>query len=86
MNFDTPGLYCNQVEVTSPAGTKSILLNGGAGFNQQSVRAARLASNAFYGESALGVWRVTYHNLCNVSIGNTVFPSGSVQELIFVGY
>lgn len=86
MNFDTPGVYCNQVEVTSPSGTKSILLNGGAGFTQQAVREVRLASNAFYGESAVGVWRVTYHNLCNSAQGSTVLPTGSDQTLLFVGF
>jgi subtilisin family serine protease len=86
MNFDTPGLYCNQVEITSPTGTKSILLNGGAGFNQTQVRDSRLASNAFYGESSLGIWRVTYHNICGASIGSTVLPTGLDQTLLFVGY
>jgi len=86
MNFDTPGVYCNQIEVTSPSGTKSILLNGGAGLSQQSVREVRLASNAFYGEAAVGVWRVTYHNICNSAQGSTVLPFGSEQTLLFVGY
>ncbi|MBM4231661.1 MAG: hypothetical protein FJ184_13150, partial [Gammaproteobacteria bacterium] len=86
MNFDTPAVVCNQIEVTSPSGTKSILLNAGAGFTQTQVREVRLASNAFYGESPVGTWRVTYHNICNASTGSTVLPTGSDQTLLFVGY
>jgi len=86
VNFDTPGVYCNQIEITSPAGTKSILLNGGTGFTQSVVRDVRLASNAFYGESPVGVWRVTYHNICSASVGSTFLPAGSDQTLLFIGY
>jgi hypothetical protein len=86
MNFDTPGVYCNQVEVTSPSGTKSILLNGGAGFSQQVVRDVRLASNAFYGESPVGIWRVTYHNICNAAQGSTILQTGTQQTILFIGH
>ncbi|MBM4231122.1 MAG: choice-of-anchor D domain-containing protein [Gammaproteobacteria bacterium] len=86
MNFDTPAVFCNQIEVTSPSGTKSILLNAAAGFTQTGVREVRLASNAFYGESPVGVWRVTYHNICSAALANTVLPTGSDQTLLFVGY
>ena len=85
MDFVTPSMQCNQVELVSPAGTKSILLNAGAGFTNLRVNAVRLASNAFYGESTAGRWVVTYRNLCGSSLEPTVLPIGSVQQLLIVG-
>jgi subtilisin family serine protease len=56
--------YCNQVELTSPGGTKSILLNMDSSHTSTSVSGVRLLSNAFYGESASGVWSLKVINSC----------------------
>jgi subtilisin family serine protease len=84
VSFDTANVTCNQIEITSPSGTRSILLQGGSGFRNAKLANTRFASNAFYGESVNGTWRVTYHNLC--SSGSTVVKSASVQRLIVVGH
>lgn len=44
------------IELTSPSGTKSILLNVNNGFNGANFSGAQFASNAFYGEAAAGPW------------------------------
>ena len=44
------------VELTSPAGTKSILLNINSGLLEASTTNHVLLSNAFYGESSAGTW------------------------------
>ena len=44
------------VELTSPAGTKSILININSGLLETSITNHVLLSNAFYGESSAGVW------------------------------
>ena len=44
------------VELTSPAGTKSILLNINNGLLESSTTNHVLLSNAFYGENSAGVW------------------------------
>ena len=49
------------IELTSPSGTKSILLNVNNGFDGTAIGGANLpatqfASNAFYGEPAAGTW------------------------------
>jgi hypothetical protein len=56
--------YCNQVELVSPSGTKSILLNMDSSHTSTSVSGVRLLSNAFYGESASGVWSLKVINSC----------------------
>jgi hypothetical protein len=46
-----------QLELTSPSGTKSILLNANnALYDSESYGSAIFLSNAFYGEPAQGVW------------------------------
>ncbi len=46
------------IELTSPSGTKNILMNinSGAFFNPSLTYTAQLLSNAFYGESSRGNW------------------------------
>lgn len=44
------------VELTSPAGTKSILMNINSGVVGTSIQDEILLSNAFYGENSQGVW------------------------------
>lgn len=77
----TQGLLCNQIELVSPAGTKSILLHAATGFNQTSVN-TRILSNAFYGESPNGTWKLVYFNFCS---GQTRLSSTTPQRLLFVG-
>jgi subtilisin-like proprotein convertase family protein len=84
VTFDTANVSCNQIEITSPSGTKSILLQGASGFRNAKLANTRFASNAFYGESVNGTWRATYHNLC--SSGSTVLKTTYMQSFIVVGH
>jgi hypothetical protein len=43
----TPGMLCNQIELTSPSGTKSILMHAANGFTNAQVGNTRFESNAF---------------------------------------
>jgi subtilisin family serine protease len=81
----TPAVLCNQLELTSPSGTKSILLNGASGFTNVRVIDTRLASNAFYGEPVNGTWRLTIYNLCTAAAGSTFLYAGVSQKLLIVG-
>jgi hypothetical protein len=57
------------VELTSPSGTKSILLNAYNGFKSSfGATTMQLASNAFFGESAAGTWTL---KVVDVNTGNT---------------
>lgn len=79
----TPVLLCNQIEVRSPSGTKSILLHAVSGFTQNSVTDARLLSNAFYGESVNGTWTVIYYNFCPE---DSILSETRPQEISFIGH
>ncbi len=57
--------YCNQVELTSPGGTKSILFNMNSAHTSASTAGIRLLSNAFYGETAAGTWTLKVINRCS---------------------
>ena len=92
----TNGLMCNQVQLTSPSGTTSILMHAGTGFGsysavgsnatpQTSVSTAQLLSNAFYGESAAGVWGLQILDLCSSGTG-TILPAGTAQVLTISGH
>jgi subtilisin-like proprotein convertase family protein len=86
----TTALTCNQFEITSPSGTKSILLHAANGYSsdgvnyQSSINNARLLSNAFYGESASGIWTVRFLDFC--SAGRTTFSSTDYQTLSIIGH
>jgi subtilisin family serine protease len=82
----TPGMNCNQIELRSPSGTKSILMHGANGFGNLSVANARLESNAFYGEPLNGTWRLTFWDLCVASGLQTVLPGSVPQSVLFVGH
>ncbi len=58
-----PYSSCFQFELTSPSGTKSILLNAGSGYIGSSSQFT-LLSNAFYGEVAAGNWKFQVNNIC----------------------
>jgi len=86
----TSALSCNQFELTSPSGTKSILLHAANGYSsdgvnyQSTINNARLLSNAFYGESAGGNWTLRFLNFC--SGGTTTFASSDTQTLTIIGH
>ncbi|MBM4231111.1 MAG: choice-of-anchor D domain-containing protein [Gammaproteobacteria bacterium] len=82
-DFDTSLVSCVQIELLSPSGTKSILLHAGTGFTNTIVENVRLASNAFYGESVNGTWKMTYRHLC--TSGSTRLYSSFPQTILLVG-
>lgn len=79
---ETPAVQCNQIEVTSPAGTKSILLHADNGYAQASVPGTKFLSNAFYGEPVNGTWRLTFFNFCT---GRTLLSPSAAQSIQFYG-
>lgn len=82
----TPSLACNQVELTSPSGTKSILLHAANGFNNGYVTDSRILSNAFYGEPVNGTWKLRFFDFCSASSTATQLSTVNPQELIIVGH
>ena len=89
---DSPALACNQIELISPSGTKSILMHALNGYSnngvaQQSITNSRILSNAFYGESATGTWRLKIYDFCPTNIGSrTTFLSTDIQTLLLTGH
>ena len=55
---------CNQIELTSPSGTKSILLNMDSAHTTASTSGVKFVSNAFYGEPVAGNWSLRFINSC----------------------
>jgi subtilisin-like proprotein convertase family protein len=53
------------IKLTSPRGTKSILLNVFNGFDNDDNLDMYLASNAFYGESSQGEWKINVVDISN---------------------
>lgn len=82
----TPGLPCNQVELTSPSGTKSILMHAANGFANSSVVNSRILSNAFYGEPVNGNWVLTFYDFCDVDGYPTQLSTTNPQVLMIVGH
>jgi subtilisin family serine protease len=83
-NLDaTPAVACNQIEVVSPSGTRSIVLHAASGFAQTSVTGTRILSNAFYGEPINGNWTITFFNFC---AGQTLLSATVPQSILFVGH
>lgn len=81
----TPGLNCNQIELESPSGTKSILMHASNGFDNTSVDDVRMTSNAFYGEPLNGSWRLRFLDVCKAGIV-TQLSSSADQKLTFVAH
>lgn len=71
---------CVQFELTSPNGTKSILLNGGSGALGAYQDDIALLSNAFYGENSLGTWTLLLKNIC--SLASTSFTTTAPTLII----
>ena len=82
----TPDLECNQVELTSPSGTKSILVHAENGFYQSGVNNSRILSNAFYGEPVNGAWTLRFFDFCPASGLPTTLSTTSPQMLGIVGH
>ena len=78
------GLYCTQIEVVSPSGTKSVLLHAATGFTNPTVVDSRLESNAFYGESIKGTWKITVWN--KGCPADAVLPSPTPVTLLLTGH
>jgi subtilisin family serine protease len=87
VNVDsTPGLLCNQIELSSPSGTKSILLHAANGFTNAQIVNSRFESNAFYGEPINGTWTLRFLDFCAPSGTATVLSSTQPQTLLFAGH
>ncbi|MGH9641205.1 MAG: proprotein convertase P-domain-containing protein, partial [Terriglobales bacterium] len=87
VNIDsTPGLFCNQIELTSPSGTKSILMHAANGFTNAQIANTRFESNAFYGEPITGTWVLRFLDFCPPSGTSTVLSSTQAQTLLFAGH
>jgi subtilisin family serine protease len=87
INMDaTPGLPCNQIELTSPSGTKSILLHAANGFTNTAIVNSRFESNAFYGEPVNGTWTLRFLDFCGLAGTPTVLSTTQNQVLLIVGH
>ena len=82
----TPNLLCNQVELKSPSGTKSILMHAMNGFSNASVVNSRILSNAFYGEPVNGNWTLTFFDFCSPSGTPTQLSTSNPQLLGIAGH
>ncbi len=82
----TPGMECNQIELKSPSGTKSILIHAANGFSNAAVNSARVLSNAFYGEPVNGTWTLTFYDFCAASGTSTQLSTTAPQTLLIVGH
>lgn len=86
----SPALTCNQIELSSPSGTKSILMHAGNGFSnngalQTSIPGTRFLTNAFYGESGSGAWTLRFLDFCSSSERTTI-RSSDTQTLLLTGH
>jgi hypothetical protein len=82
----TYALACNQVELKSPSGTKSILMHVANGFANYSVVESRFLSNAFYGEPVNGNWTLTFFDFCGIAGYPTRLSNIYPQTLLLVGH
>ncbi|MCH4295998.1 S8 family serine peptidase [Shewanella sp. 3B26] len=56
LNIDHSRLRDLAIELVSPSGTRSVLMNPRVGFIGENIEEGVLLSNHFYGEQAAGVW------------------------------
>jgi subtilisin family serine protease len=86
-NLGAGGATCTQIELTSPSGTKSILLNAANGFQNSVLENVLLSSNAFYGENPNGTWRMTVFDWCSSTPTTPMqFSLSKPQEFALTGY
>lgn len=77
---------CHQIELKSPGGTKSILLNMDTAHTSTSTSGVRFLSNAFYGEPSAGFWTLKVINSCSVAdVGVQNLSSTVAQKLTIRG-
>ena len=81
----SPLLACNQIELSSPAGTKSILLHAANGFTNSALNNVRFLSNAFYGEPINGTWLLRFLDFCTAGSSSTLLSTTQPQSLLLVG-
>jgi len=84
--ISTPGLPCNQIELTSPSKTKSILLHAFNGFTNAQVPNTRFETNAFYGEPLNGTWTLRFLDFCAAQTTPTALSETDYQTLLFTGH
>jgi hypothetical protein len=73
---------CTQIELTSPQGTKSVVLNLGSAHTSASVNGVKFVSNAFYGEPSAGTWTLKFANACSIA---QALSSTAAQQLTIRG-
>jgi len=83
-------LTCNQIELTSPSGTKSILMHAANGFSnsgvlQRSIPGTRFLSNAFYGENSAGNWTLRLLDFCTSTTRTSILTTDT-QTLLLTGH
>ena len=76
---------CTQIELSSPSGTKSILLNMGSAHLVAATTGVRFLSNAFYGESAAGTWTLRFIKEEDATCNSSNLSSTSRQALTIRG-
>jgi len=87
LGLTSNGATCTQIELESPAGTKSILLNAANGFRNAILDSVLLSSNAFYGENPNGTWKLIAYDWCSsVPVSPTQFSLLKPQEFAFTGH
>ena len=74
---------CVQIELTSPKGTKSIILNSDSAHTKASTSGVRFLSNAFYGEPVAGNWTLSFINSCPTAV--QTLSSTTAQQLTIRG-
>jgi subtilisin family serine protease len=75
--------FCVQIELTSPLGTKSIVMNSDSAHTSASTSGVRFLSNAFYGEPATGNWTLRFINSCTSAVQR--LSSTTAQKLTIRG-
>jgi subtilisin family serine protease len=82
---DSYAPICTQIELSSPRGTKSILLNMGSAHLGASTGGVRFLSNAFYGESAAGTWTLRFIKTDDTDCNSSNLSSTTRQALTIRG-
>jgi hypothetical protein len=86
-NGGANGAICTQVELVSPAGTRSVLLNAANGFANAKLEDVLFSSNAFYGENPNGTWRLVAYDWCSSApVTPTRFSLSKPQYFGFTGH
>jgi subtilisin family serine protease len=76
---------CTQIELSSPRGTKSIMLNMTSGHTRAATTGVRFLSNAFYGESAAGTWTLRFIKSDATACSSSNLSSTTRQALTIRG-